>query len=79
MGLLCWPAPGFACFYLTGVSITKACNYDFLGCYSRGRPDQGELSKAELNNLFSETQNMGFLAAVLTGGEPLNYTFDEMG
>jgi MoaA/NifB/PqqE/SkfB family radical SAM enzyme len=53
------------------VSVTMACNYDCLGCYSRGRPDQGELSKAELNNLFSEAQNMGFLAAVLTGGEPL--------
>jgi MoaA/NifB/PqqE/SkfB family radical SAM enzyme len=53
------------------VSVTVACNYDCLGCYSRGRPDQGELSKADLNNLFSEAQNMGFLAAVLTGGEPL--------
>jgi MoaA/NifB/PqqE/SkfB family radical SAM enzyme len=53
------------------VSVTMACNYDCLGCYSRGRSDQGELSKAELNNLFDEAQNMGFLASVLTGGEPL--------
>jgi MoaA/NifB/PqqE/SkfB family radical SAM enzyme len=53
------------------VSITMACNYDCLGCYSRGRPDSGELSKVELSNLFNEAQNMGFLAAVLTGGEPL--------
>ncbi len=53
------------------VSVTMACNYDCLGCYSRGRPESGELSKAELNNLFNEAQNMGVLAAVLTGGEPL--------
>jgi MoaA/NifB/PqqE/SkfB family radical SAM enzyme len=53
------------------VSVTMACNYDCLGCYSRGRPESGELSKAELNNLFNEAQNMGLLAAVLTGGEPL--------
>ena len=53
------------------VSVTMACNYDCLGCYSRGRPDNGELSKAELTGLFNEAQNMGLLAAVLTGGEPL--------
>jgi MoaA/NifB/PqqE/SkfB family radical SAM enzyme len=53
------------------VSVTMACNYDCLGCYSRGRPESGELSKAELSNLFNEAQNMGLLAAVLTGGEPL--------
>jgi MoaA/NifB/PqqE/SkfB family radical SAM enzyme len=53
------------------VSVTMACNYDCLGCYSRGRPESGELSNAELNNLFNEAQNMGVLAAVLTGGEPL--------
>ncbi len=53
------------------VSVTMACNYDCLGCYSRGRPDSGELSKAELSDLFNEAHNMGLLAAVLTGGEPL--------
>jgi MoaA/NifB/PqqE/SkfB family radical SAM enzyme len=47
------------------------CNYDCLGCYSRGRSDSGELSKAELSSLFNEAQDMGLLAAVLTGGEPL--------
>lgn len=53
------------------VSVTMACNYDCLGCYSRGRPDYSELSKAELSSLFNEAQSMGFLSAVLTGGEPL--------
>jgi MoaA/NifB/PqqE/SkfB family radical SAM enzyme len=53
------------------VSVTMVCNYDCLGCYSRGRSDRGELSKEELSSLFSEAQNMGLLAAVLTGGEPL--------
>jgi len=53
------------------VSVTMVCNYDCLGCYSRGRSDNNELSKAELSNLFNEAQNMGLLAAVLTGGEPL--------
>ncbi|MDZ4133595.1 MAG: radical SAM protein, partial [Dethiobacteria bacterium] len=53
------------------VSVTMVCNYDCLGCYSRGRSDSGELSKAELSSLFNEAQDMGLLAAVLTGGEPL--------
>lgn len=53
------------------VSVTMVCNYDCLGCYSRGRSDSGELSKAELSSLFNEAQNMGLLASVLTGGEPL--------
>ena len=53
------------------VSVTMACNYNCLGCYSRGRPDKDELSKAELSTLFDEAQSMGLLAAVLTGGEPL--------
>ncbi len=62
---------GFTIPTVLVVSVTMACNYDCLGCYSRGRSDSGELSKAELSNLFNEAQNMGFLAAVLTGGEPL--------
>lgn len=53
------------------VSVTMVCNYDCLGCYSRGRSDRGELSKEELSSLFNEAQSMGLLAAVLTGGEPL--------
>lgn len=53
------------------VSVTMSCNYDCLGCYSRGRSEQDELSKTELSGLFNEAEKMGFLAAVLTGGEPL--------
>jgi MoaA/NifB/PqqE/SkfB family radical SAM enzyme len=47
------------------------CNYDCRGCYSRGRPADDELSKEELDALFSEAEEYGVLSIVVTGGEPL--------
>jgi MoaA/NifB/PqqE/SkfB family radical SAM enzyme len=52
-------------------SVTMHCNYDCQGCYSRGRPETDELSEKELDTLFLEAEAMGFLAVVVTGGEPL--------
>ena len=62
---------GFSIPTVLIVSVTMACNYNCLGCYSRGRPENEELSTAELDNLFGEAEAMGMLAVVLTGGEPL--------
>jgi MoaA/NifB/PqqE/SkfB family radical SAM enzyme len=54
------------------VSVTMHCNYDCQGCYSRGRPETGEMSGEELDTLFSEAEATGLLAVVVTGGEPLS-------
>ena len=53
------------------LSPTMQCNYDCRGCYSRGRPGDHELSKEELDVLFSEAERYGVLSIVVTGGEPL--------
>src|SRR4030042_5860570 len=53
------------------ISPTMRCNYNCLGCYSRGRPEHNELSTDELNTLFSEAEELGVHSIVLTGGEPL--------
>jgi MoaA/NifB/PqqE/SkfB family radical SAM enzyme len=53
------------------ISPTMRCNYDCAGCYSRGRPMEDELSTEELGALFTEAEQLGVLAIVVTGGEPL--------
>jgi MoaA/NifB/PqqE/SkfB family radical SAM enzyme len=57
--------------WVVAVSPTMTCNYSCSGCYSRGRPEDGELSEDELDSLLSEAEEYGVLAVVLTGGEPL--------
>jgi MoaA/NifB/PqqE/SkfB family radical SAM enzyme len=53
------------------ISPTMRCNYNCQACYSRGRPEDEELSTDELNMLFSEAEELGIHSIVLTGGEPL--------
>jgi MoaA/NifB/PqqE/SkfB family radical SAM enzyme len=53
------------------ISPTMRCNYNCQGCYSRGRPQDYELSTNELNRLLSEAEELGIHSIVLTGGEPL--------
>ncbi len=52
------------------ISPTMKCNYNCIGCYSRGRMEDDELSTEELYNLFSEAENLGVPSVVVTGGEP---------
>lgn len=52
------------------ISPTMKCNYNCIGCYSRGRMEDNELSTEELDNLFSEAENLGVPSVVVTGGEP---------
>jgi MoaA/NifB/PqqE/SkfB family radical SAM enzyme len=52
------------------VSPTMRCNYNCIGCYSRGRPTDDELSRGELDALFSEAEELGVHSVVLAGGEP---------
>jgi len=56
---------------ILAISPTMRCNYNCTGCYSRGRPEDNELSTSELNMLFSEAEELGVHSVVLTGGEPL--------
>lgn len=56
---------------ILAISPTMRCNYNCQGCYSRGRPENDELSTDELNTLFSEAEDLGIHSIVLTGGEPL--------
>jgi MoaA/NifB/PqqE/SkfB family radical SAM enzyme len=56
---------------VVAVSPTMECNYECKGCYSRGRPTENELSIRELDNLLNEAEDLGVLAIVVTGGEPL--------
>lgn len=53
------------------VSPTMRCNYSCKGCYSRSRPEDDELTTVELDNLLAEAEKLGFMAVLLTGGEPL--------
>jgi len=56
---------------VVAVSPTMTCNYGCKGCYSRGRPTDNELSSGELSGLFGDAEELGVLAIVVTGGEPL--------
>lgn len=56
---------------VVAISPTMRCNYDCAGCYSRGRPTDNELSTDELDALLTEAEELGVLAVVVTGGEPL--------
>lgn len=47
------------------------CNYNCLGCYSRGRSSKDELSTDELDGFYTEAADLGVAAIVVTGGEPL--------
>lgn len=47
------------------------CNYRCLGCYSRGRNSENELTAGELGRLFTEAEDFGVPAILITGGEPL--------
>jgi MoaA/NifB/PqqE/SkfB family radical SAM enzyme len=53
------------------ISPTMRCNYNCGGCYSRGRPTDGELSTEELDTLLGEAERLGVAAVIVTGGEPL--------
>ena len=53
------------------ISPTMRCNYNCQGCYSRGRPEDDELSTDELHKLLSKAEELGIHSIVLTGGEPL--------
>ena len=52
------------------ISPTMRCNYNCTGCYSRDRISDNELSTQELDNLFTEAEELGVLSIVVTGGEP---------
>lgn len=56
---------------VVAISLTMRCNYNCQGCYSRGRPTENELSTDELDALLTEAEELGVLAIVVTGGEPL--------
>ena len=56
---------------VVAISPTMRCNYNCLGCYSRGRSSDDELSTDELDALFAEAEDLGVAAIVVTGGEPL--------
>lgn len=53
------------------LSVTMRCNYNCQGCYSRGLAEEEELTTLQLDHLLTEAEEMGFLAVVITGGEPL--------
>ena len=57
--------------YVVAISPTMRCTYNCLGCYSRGRSDDNELTTEEIDNLFTEAEKLGVLVIVVTGGEPL--------
>lgn len=52
------------------ISPTLRCNYNCRGCYSRSRSEDGEMSAEALDNLLKEAVDLGFLAVLITGGEP---------
>lgn len=53
------------------LSPTMKCNYHCQGCYSRDRAREDELTTAEIDSLLAEAEELGVMAVVLTGGEPL--------
>ncbi len=52
------------------LSPTLRCNYNCRGCYSRHRAEADEMTAAELNTLLDQAEDFGFLAVLITGGEP---------
>ncbi len=52
------------------ISPTMNCNYNCIGCYSRDRLTDEELSTEELDKLFTEAEHLGISSVVVTGGEP---------
>lgn len=54
------------------ISPTMRCNYDCIGCYSRDRGIDNELSSKELDSLFDEAEKLGIPSVVVTGGEPFS-------
>lgn len=56
---------------VVAVSPTMRCIYNCVGCYSRGRRSEDELTSTELDALFTEAEQLGVLVIVVTGGEPL--------
>ena len=57
--------------FVIAISPTMRCNYGCRGCYSRGRPEEDELSPFELEAFVGEAEEFGVLAVLFTGGEPL--------
>lgn len=54
-------------------SITRRCNLNCAGCYARAQrtTDDQELSVGRLSKLMDEAEELGFVFALLAGGEPL--------
>jgi len=52
------------------ISPTMNCNYNCIGCYSRDRITDNELSSEELDSIFNEAEKLGISSVVVTGGEP---------
>ncbi|MEW6082851.1 MAG: hypothetical protein AB1576_14065 [Bacillota bacterium] len=48
------------------LSPTVRCSYNCLGCYSRGRSTQDELSTLELDSPLSEAEDLSVLAVLVT-------------
>lgn len=55
------------------ISITNRCNLNCKGCYANAqiRNENEELSKDELQNIFSQAEDLGTSIIMLAGGEPL--------
>ncbi len=52
------------------ISPTMHCNYNCIGCYSRDRINDGELTTEELDSILTDAGRLGFSTVVVTGGEP---------
>jgi len=52
------------------VSPTMRCNLNCTGCYSGLYTKDGELSEAELADIFEQCRDMGVYFVVISGGEP---------
>jgi MoaA/NifB/PqqE/SkfB family radical SAM enzyme len=55
---------------LVVVSPTMRCNLNCTGCYSGLYSKDGELSEAEIDDIFSQCKRMGAYFVVISGGEP---------
>lgn len=52
------------------ISPTMRCNYNCIGCYSRDRIDENELTTDEYDLLLKDAERFGVSTVVITGGEP---------
>lgn len=52
------------------ISPTMRCNYDCIGCYSRDRVYNNELTTEEFDSILTEAEQLGVSTVVITGGEP---------